>query len=220
MALQVLMVAAFVFIVCTLCVPVVKDCAKQSQLAQACWPGANDLIVRNKANRAGGLVCSVPARAYSELVGGTSRETPYGVTTNKGYRAKQSQCAEGHVGAKRLSERELCVQVWAAPVQKTKPITSIFERNALRRHYERGGMGTAHQRSGWRLPCQTKPIPKMGRCAKQSQFPPPGQRWAQPTLREQRIVRNKANVDVSALWAKRYEEEGGQAGVGGGSGRS
>ena len=39
--------------------------------------------MRNKANRAGGAVCSVPARAY--------KETPCGVTTNGIDSAKQSQ---------------------------------------------------------------------------------------------------------------------------------
>jgi hypothetical protein len=50
MVLHVVMIGAFVFIVFAFCVPAAKNYVKQSQLAQAGWPGANDLIRRNRAN--------------------------------------------------------------------------------------------------------------------------------------------------------------------------
>ena len=132
MVLHVWMSAAFVFILRDLSVSVVKNYAKQSQFAQACRPGANDPIVRNKANFSGG--CAAGAG---------------------GHRAKQSQLSEGERITNYWPGKELREKMPIVAARKAKPIISSVERNALRRHYEQVDQGH-------RLPAkwlrQTKPI--------------------------------------------------------------
>ncbi len=235
MARHGLMIATCGFIVCTLCVPGVKNYAKQSQFVRGPATGAG-ASVQNKANspEAGWTLTADRKGSYAytyarwlcekqSQFSQTLQETPCGVTTSRvdqGYRrparrlrqtkpisrlgecakqsqfalpdrqwaqptlqesdcAKQSQFVGGPVDANCWLERELCVQVRAMPVRETKPILPSVDRNALRRHYEQRGLRASPA-------CETAAPNKANL---------PG--WAG--------VRNKANLNVSAVVTKCYE---------------
>ena len=127
--------------------------AKQSQIWEGwgAWEGRHGTCAGSAAGRS----MRNKANCQGQAAGSRQRAGD----NHMGDSVKQSQFAGGLADANCWSERGLCVQVWAVPARKTKPVLSRVAGNTLRRHYEQGTRGIACLRNG---------------CARQSRFPVPG----------------------------------------------